>query len=883
LKITAFTTDFTSSKFAKSPFGDKTFEFQSYEVTLEHAIEFMRNEFVLNRNYNIENTTRLRRMKKDLEGYLVDDLEFVIVDIDKVTSKSSQNQILQFFSDNDYSVGIIPSRSWNGVDNFNLKVILKASGWNTRASVKAVLEEINETLFPFCKIDLTSMNEGAYQAPTYSEGIFLLQEGSYIPTFKIKEEVKEHIELDISDEHGEVIDICVSEYMVRGFRISKIVEENDIIIFNHPSEKTKNGYFLFINNPFYMNHYNKSKGFSIFNAVKGKKVVQNYFEEIKSKEREEEFTGVGGFQYTVNINSRFIKMGDSETKLIDRWLDDEGLFKIKSAMGTGKSTVIDHTIKQCENRNLRVLLVTNRISVAKDFKAKYDIKLYSDADYEVGDDLIVQFDSLRHYSLKHFDVVILDEFVSIMLHSRNGMGDFSNLNRVKLMYAMRNKTCMIADAFLFGIEDLLIPTKPKYGIINSYREDIKLLEYLDIATIVDKIREVSLSERSARRKVSISCTSLSTAKAIEVILNEMKLKTMLLSAETLEEEKDLIYKEFEKDGHNGWNVLIYTPTLTVGVSILNKTAHHFHIDESMSADVISSIQMIRRSRKAENIHYFVKERKRYLETSAENLNWEVRNNIEKYYKSNHSLLIDVDDDGDFILSKVGEFINSVEVLYNKLENNHRHSFELLLSHQVASKAEIIPTKKTDIKIDQIKKANKVREQERMKNILEDLSEMDYEDINLEEYTKRNYIVSDKEKMLKLMSEIRKSLKDSTQPQDLKAITAMEINTGFKFMSKLKKLRFFLTKNENDVNDLLSFLVADELVDKGQLQYFKYVLSLKKNGIKLKDRITNIEIQKVNEKIGWGDFRAFLVKIGYVKRSNVHRLEEQTLTFSKMLK
>lgn len=876
-------TDFTSSKFAKSPYGDKTFDFESYEVTIEHAIEFIRNEFVLNRNYEIPGTKRLRRMKKDLEEYLIKDLEFVIVDIDKVYTKSAQQAILQFFIDNDYHVGIIPSRSWNGVDNFNLKVILKTSGWNTKASVKGVLEEINETLFPFCKIDLTAMNEGAYQAPAFSEGTLLLQEGSYVPDFRIKEEVKEHIELDITDEHGEVIDICITEYQTRGFRVSSVVEENGIIIFNHPSEKTKNGYFLFINNPFYMNHYNKSKGFSVFNAVKGKKVVQNYFEEIKSKEREDEFLGTGSFQYVRNINSRFIKMGDSETKLINRWLDDEGLFKIKSAMGTGKSTVIDHTIKECEKRNLRVLLVTNRISVAKDFKAKYDIKLYSEANYEVGDDLIVQFDSLRHYSLQHFDVVILDEFVSIMLHSRNGMSEFSNLNRVKLMYAMRNKTTMIADAFLFGIEDQLIPTKPKYGIINSYREDLELFEYNEVATIVDKIRELSLTERGQRRKVTVSCTSLATAKAVELILENEGLKTMLLSADTLEVEKDLIYKEFEKDGHNGWNVLLYTPTLTVGVSILNKSDHHFHIDESMSADVISSIQMIRRSRKAKTIHYFVKNRKRFLETSADNLNWEVRNNIEKYYKNNHSLLIDVNEHGDFVLSKVGEFINNVEVLYNKLENNHKHSFELLMSHQVSSTPTIVPTKRTDININQIKKEIKNREQNKMKEVLCGLDEVDYDEINLDEFSRRNYLVTDKEKMIKLMSEIRKNLKDSVSGETLKEITEIEIGSGFKYLSKLKKLKFYLTKNETDVNDLLGYLVGEELVDKGQIQYFRYIQTLKKNGIRLKDRITNIEIQKVNDKIGWGDFRALLIKIGYVKRSNVHRLEEQTLRLTKSVK
>ena len=883
MKLTTFTSDFTSSKVPKSPFGDLTFEYINHDVDISRAIELMRNEFILNRNYVFDGDLRLRRTKKDLAKHLPDELQYVIIDFDNVKNKYCENMIVKFFEENDYSVGIIPSRSYNGEDSFNLKGILKASGYNNKASIRGVLEEINETLFPYTKIDLTSKNEGAYQAPSFQEGLILLQEGSYIPHFKLKEDVKEHIELDIGEEHSEVIDACLHEYMLRGFTAVDVNEENGLITFSHPSEKTANGYFLFINNPFYMNHFNKSKSFNIFDALKGKKVVQNFFEEIKRKERIFEFNGSGVSEYTKKINSRFIDMTELGTDMIDKWLDSEGLLKLKSAMGTGKSKVIEKVIQRGTERNQKVLLITNRISVAKDFKQKYGLKMYSDGDYEIGDDLIVQFDSLWRYSLKHFDIVILDEFVSIMLHSRNSMGDYGNLNRVKLMYAMRNKTCMIADAFLFGIEDGLIPTKPKYAIINDYREDLSMYEYPNIKSIVHHIRSVALSERKHRRKVSVSCTSKALAKAIESIIEGVGLKTMLLSADTLEEEKEDIYKVFEKDGHNSWNVLIYTPTLTVGVSILNKTDHHFHIDESMSADVISSVQMIRRSRKAKNIHYFIKERRRQLETNVETLNGDVRNNIEKYYKKNNSLLIDIDDYGDFKLSTVGEFINSVEVLYNKLENNHKHSFELLLNHQVNTEIIKVPNIKTDIDINAIKAKNKEAELLLMKDTLNKLSEVDYDEMALDEFDKRTFIVTDKDKMIKLMAELRKNLLPNTSPGIIKEITELEIQKKFKFVNKLKKLKFFLSKNEAEVSNLMSYIVSENIVDKGQLQYFRYIEALKKNGIKLKNKITNVEMNEVNKKLTWGDFKAFLGKIGYTKRGGVYFLDETHLEYVRYIK
>ena len=883
MKITTFISDFTSSKVPKSPFGNKEFEFTTKDLNLEQTLEIMRNEFYLNRNYIINETSTMRRSKFHLREYLNDKLEFVIVDFDRVKTKYAQNMIINYFKENDYYVGVIPSRSHNGVDNFNLKAILKARGTNNRASILGVLREMNETLFPYCKIDLTSTNEGAYQAPSFSKGITLLQEGKYIPTYRLKDIERIHIELNLGETHNKVIDACIAEYSLRGFSISNINEERGLITFFHPSEVTPNGYFMFISNPFYMNHFNKDRSFNVFDSVKNDKDVKDYFEAVRRKERETELSGVGSSQKTKIINSRYIKVGNSETDFINEWLDSDGLFKLKSAMGTGKSNVIDKVIEESDRRGLKVLLVTNRISVAKDFQSKYDIKLYSDGKYEMGDDLIVQFDSLWRYSLKHFDVIILDEFVSIMLHSRNSMGEYGNLNKVKLMYAMRTKLCMVADAFLYGVEDNLIPTKPKYSLVNEYREKLKLYEYPDIGTIINNIRTTIESERKLGRKVTISCTTKSLAKAIETMCENDGFKTLVLSADTLEIEKSDIYEIFELETHDAWDVFIYTPTLTVGLSILNNVKFHFHIDESMTADVISSLQMTKRSRKAEEIHYFVKERKRYLETDVETLNNEVRDNIELYYKKSNSLLIEIDKYGDFVLSEVGRFMNEVEVIYNKLENDHKHSFQLLMKHQSNQLINFVAEEKHTVNINDVKKENKRLEIISMKETLRNLSDVEYDSDTMEEFSQRNHIVGNKQKMQKLMSEINKSLKDGTSKKILKEITEMEITKGFKYLTKLKRLKFYLSKNEADVKSLMSYIVSENTLDKSGQTYFKYVIQLKKSGIKLKNKITLNEIEKVNSKIGFGDFRAFLVKIGYVKRGGIHILNSEFLEFTKFLK
>ena len=74
----------------------------------------------------------------------------------------------------------------------------------------------------------------------------------------------------------------------------------------------------------------------------------------------------------------------------------------------------------------------------------------------------------------------------------------------------------------------------------------------------------------------------------------------------MDSTKKLIYDLFEKNEHDKWDVLIYSPTLTVGVSNMNNNYYHFHYDSSISTDVISSLQMIKRTRKAKEIHMFIK-------------------------------------------------------------------------------------------------------------------------------------------------------------------------------------------------------------------------------------------------------------------------------------
>ena len=56
--VTTFESDFTESKVPKSPFGDKTFIFETVEVSPKEFLENLRDKFTLNRNYIFKKNIR---------------------------------------------------------------------------------------------------------------------------------------------------------------------------------------------------------------------------------------------------------------------------------------------------------------------------------------------------------------------------------------------------------------------------------------------------------------------------------------------------------------------------------------------------------------------------------------------------------------------------------------------------------------------------------------------------------------------------------------------------------------------------------------------------------------------------------------------------------
>jgi hypothetical protein len=343
-------------------------------------------------------------------------------------------------------------------------------------------------------------------------------------------------------------------------------------------------------------------------------------------------------------------------------------------MATRKTNIIYEIIEQSSDKN--ILMITNRRSLAQECYSKYkkyNFKYYENKDYEIGDNLIVQFDSLYKYNIQHFDIIIIDEITSLLLHISEPYNSYDQKNN-KYRYNIEsllnidnlpNKKIILLDAFI-----IYHPFQGKeLSLINTFREKIKVIEYMDKHTFISKI-----IFKSQKETISVSSNEKRTLQKIKDNLSKKGIKCLLLTADT--EDKDKIFKDLQNCNNleeYGYSVLLYSPVVTTGVSFLFNIDNHFHFDNSKSIDPINSIQMIRRIRNAKTIHYYIQGKISYKST-----------NIEKIKKSSQTLEIFqmLNKRGMFLgLTEAGEKLGKIIKIKNILSNTHKYAFRELMKFQ----------------------------------------------------------------------------------------------------------------------------------------------------------------------------------------------------------
>ena len=124
------------------------------------------------------------------------------------------------------------------------------------------------------------------------------------------------------------------------------------------------------------------------------------------------------------------------------------------------------------------------------------------------------------------------------------------------------------------------------------------------------------------------------------------------------------------------DVIVYSSTLSLGVSIYKKIKNHFHLDTGNSTNTIQSIQMLRRARKVEAIHYCAEQNFRNYSTTIEGVSRYILSNV----NSNNSWAIDTGSDFNNFLGPIGMYYARIEVFKNILKLDNRASFNEFLGY-----------------------------------------------------------------------------------------------------------------------------------------------------------------------------------------------------------
>jgi hypothetical protein len=277
----------------------------------------------------------------------------------------------------------------------------------------------------------------------------------------------------------------------------------------------------------------------------------------------------------VSIKHKFIP----QSFYLDHFAKGANVIALKSNMNTGKT----HGMPSLFDTHQKIIVVYQRVSLNLSIHEKwkrYGFELYSDIeDYIIRTDvhhrIIVQVDSLHRLRGK-CDLLILDEIESVHEHlCGSRMNDnVAECWRTLSNYIRHSRNIIACDANLKDETCQLLfsnynnnTNKIVTKIENTYKSftGLKCKMLISPEKVVEKVFELLDNGKN----VVIPTNSKSRAKRMEKLIIKRYRNDRNISVLRIDSENGFTKKE----EWNKYNVLIYTPTVTAGVSFEDS---HFH-------------------------------------------------------------------------------------------------------------------------------------------------------------------------------------------------------------------------------------------------------------------------------------------------------------------
>ncbi len=333
--------------------------------------------------------------------------------------------------------------------------------------------------------------------------------------------------------------------------------------------------------------------------------------------------------YRVPIYSKTIPV--SQNDVYDVIKNQSRVF-VNALYGGGKTHfVIAPVIMDAINNDMSVLVITENNSLNKQYEDDKRLNLIShlkncDADYQVS-----SLESLWKLKRKDYDVIILDELLSLMTHFHSAktmrQKEIQIYNKL-LYYIDRCKKCVVCDADLTadtyaGFLDKIQTNREIYKIIVPKYDDYSYNIVFERGKIVSKM----IDDLKNGLRPICACDIKQTAKQVqETILKTFEYKKNVLSVmgnetgygylfngeELTNEQHNFLFKNHLQDADYDetkkydlnefihlFNVdaMIYSPKIKTGVSINGKCFDkQYGIGSGRSVTSREFIQMIHRAR-----------------------------------------------------------------------------------------------------------------------------------------------------------------------------------------------------------------------------------------------------------------------------------------------
>jgi hypothetical protein len=440
--------------------------------------------------------------------------------------------------------------------------------------------------------------------------------------------------------------------------------------------------------------------------------IKDYDDTIINQLFIEDFTG---YEYitTKEDNKRYI---DIEEDIIK----NNKVTFIKSAMGTGKSYNIHKLLNNNNDYYKKCVYLSARrafsCSMTKEFECDAFVN-YIDKHYTGYEDRqIVSLESLVKCKISSPDLLIIDESETIFnIISSQTLYKNSFHENIKYFYNMiRNaKNILVMDAYLsnrsirtiYNIFEPMIDITTFYYYKNNYKYEERYGHILDYKKQLDDNSEFLnkiYSELKQNKKITVVCASRTIGEKVISVCDKLNKKYKYYNGKnSLMPDAD-VNKEW-----SGFDCLLYTPTITCGISYTNDNYKYdtlFITALNKNSCVIrDTLQAHKRIRNFTNKNIYI-----YLNTCFKG-NSDLMNptNKELINKLNVDYMKEItgddyksikDDDKDL------KWINDTHI-YNQLERNinDNHLYKLFLKYCEVENIKIINNnnnnKKEKIKLD----------------------------------------------------------------------------------------------------------------------------------------------------------------------------------------